>query len=372
MPKYTLGEVSVEVKETYKGDKTGIPIVGLEHLTPGEVTLTSWDQDTENSFTKTFDKGDVLFGRRRAYLKKAALAPFKGICSGDITVIRANPKFLSPSLFPFLIQHDALFSFAVGKSAGSLSPRVKWEHLKTYEIVLPPLEEQEKTAKVLWAIEDTCQAYKKLFNETDALVKAEYDRLVADNKDRTVKLQDLLNQNKKKERITDTKCEKYISVALYGKGISERDIGEDDVKAFTATRVHKGQFVYCRIWLRKGAAGIVPEELEGAVVSNEFPSFDIQKDRIRPAFLMYSVLDDNFLTKIGDGSKGSTSKQRIKEEVFLNYSIVLPSLEEQERFDNFVEHSNKSKAVLQQAINEARALQKKIVEDCFTVHGKEN
>ncbi len=371
MPKYKLGEVCEEIKESFKGDKAGVPIVGLEHLAPGEVTLSAWEQNTENTFTKSFVSGDVLFGRRRAYLKKAAMAPFNGICSGDITVIRAIPDYLSPNLLPFLIQNDDLFDFAVGKSAGSLSPRVKWEHLSTYDFTLPDLGEQEKTAAVLWSIEETCQAYKHLLGETDALVKAEFDRLVTENEDKTVKLQDLLVQNKKTERITSTKREKYISVALYGKGISERDVGEDDIKAFTATRVHEGQFVYCRIWLRKGAAGIVPAELDGAVVSNEFPSFDIKKDRILPAFLMYSILDDNFLTKIGDGSKGSTSKQRIKENVFLDYSIVLPSLEAQDRFDSFVKHSHKSKAALEQALKEARALQKKIVEDNFIVQEKE-
>jgi hypothetical protein len=85
-----LGEVSHERKETCKGSKEGYPIVGLEHLIPEEITLTTWDEGAENTFTKMFRKGDVLFGRRRAYLKKAAVAPFDGICSGDITVIEAD------------------------------------------------------------------------------------------------------------------------------------------------------------------------------------------------------------------------------------------------------------------------------------------
>ena len=126
MSKVLLGEVSHERKETCKGSKEGYPIVGLEHLIPEEITLTTWDEGAENTFTKMFRKGDVLFGRRRAYLKKAAVAPFDGICSGDITVIEADPDKILPELLPFIIQNDDLFDFAVGKSAGSLSPRVKW------------------------------------------------------------------------------------------------------------------------------------------------------------------------------------------------------------------------------------------------------
>lgn len=73
MSKVKLGEVAIEHKETCKGSKDGYPIVGLEHLIPEEVTLTAWNEDSENTFTKMFRKGNVLFGRRRAYLKKAPL-----------------------------------------------------------------------------------------------------------------------------------------------------------------------------------------------------------------------------------------------------------------------------------------------------------
>lgn len=137
MSKVLLGDVAVEHKETCKGSKDGYPIVGLEHLIPEEITLTAWNEGSENTFSKMFRKGNVLFGRRRAYLKKAAVAPFDGICSGDITVIEAKPDRILPELLPFIIQNDDLFEFAVGKSAGSLSPRVKWEHLKNYEFELP-------------------------------------------------------------------------------------------------------------------------------------------------------------------------------------------------------------------------------------------
>jgi len=169
-----LGDIAIEAKSSNKGDKTGCKIVGLEHLTPSDVTLSSWSDDTNNSFTKEFSKGDVLFGRRRAYLKKAAVAPFDGICSGDITVIRAKEGKVAPQLLPFIIQNDFLFDYAVGKSAGSLSPRVKWEHLKNFEIMLPNMEIQEQLADILWSINQTKQAYLTLIKQTDELVKSQF------------------------------------------------------------------------------------------------------------------------------------------------------------------------------------------------------
>ena len=174
MSKVFLGDVAVERRENCKGRKDGYPIVGLEHLTPEEITLSAWNEDSENTFTKLFRKGDILFGRRRAYLKKAAVAPFDGICSGDITVIQAKPDRILPELLPFIIQNDALFDFAVGKSAGSLSPRVKWEHLKNYEFELPDMDKQRELAELLWAMDATRKSYQRLIAATDELVKSQF------------------------------------------------------------------------------------------------------------------------------------------------------------------------------------------------------
>ncbi len=157
-----------------RGDKRDLPVVGLEHLEPGELSLSAWGTNGENTFTKTFRKGQVLFGRRRAYLKKATIAPFDGICSGDITVIEAASNKLLPELLPFIIQNNTFFDYAVGKSAGSLSPRVKWEHLSQFEFELPPLAEQHKLADLLWAANAARDAYKKLLAATDALVKSRF------------------------------------------------------------------------------------------------------------------------------------------------------------------------------------------------------
>ncbi len=67
-----------------------------------------------------------------------------------------------------------LFDFAVGKSAGSLSPRVKWEHLKNYEFELPDMDKQRELAALLWAMDDTKKAYQKLIAATDELVKSQF------------------------------------------------------------------------------------------------------------------------------------------------------------------------------------------------------
>ena len=174
MARVRLGEVATERRETHKGSKSGYPVVGLEHLIPENINLSMWDESGVNTFTKMFHKGDVLFGRRRAYLKKAVIAPFDGICSGDITVIVARPEHILPELLPFVIQNESFFDYAVGKSAGSLSPRVKWEYLREYEFDLPAMDEQRKLARVLWAVNDTIEAYNRLMGATEELVRGQF------------------------------------------------------------------------------------------------------------------------------------------------------------------------------------------------------
>ncbi len=129
--------------------------VGLEHLDPGELAIRRWgDVGGGTTFTSVFRPGHVLFGKRRAYLRKVAVPDFSGVCSGDIYVLESRDKdYLLPQLLPFICQTDAFFEHAIGTSAGSLSPRTNWQNLATYEFALPPLDEQRRLAMLLATVE---------------------------------------------------------------------------------------------------------------------------------------------------------------------------------------------------------------------------
>jgi len=118
--------------------------VGLEHLEPGDLRIRSWGSVADGvTFTSLFQAGQVLFGKRRAYQRKVAVADFSGVCSGDIYVLETkDARVLLPELLPFICQTDAFFEHAVGTSAGSLSPRTNWTSLADFEFALPPMVEQ--------------------------------------------------------------------------------------------------------------------------------------------------------------------------------------------------------------------------------------
>jgi type I restriction enzyme S subunit len=127
--------------------------IGLEHLEPGDLRIRSWGDIAEGTtFTSRVRPGQVLFGKRRAYQRKVAVADFDAVCSGDIYVFESiDSKRLLPELLPFLCQTDAFFDHAVGTSAGSLSPRTNWTSLAEYKFALPPPEEQRRLVQHLSA-----------------------------------------------------------------------------------------------------------------------------------------------------------------------------------------------------------------------------
>ncbi len=127
--------------------------VGLEHLEPGDLRIRSWGNVADGvTFTSVFQAGQVLFGKRRAYQRKVAVADFSGVCSGDIYVLETkDAQVLLPELLPFICQTDAFFDHAVGTSAGSLSPRTNWTSLADFEFALAPVEEQRRTLILLTA-----------------------------------------------------------------------------------------------------------------------------------------------------------------------------------------------------------------------------
>ncbi|MDD4965989.1 restriction endonuclease subunit S [Halothiobacillus sp.] len=129
--------------------------VGLEHLEPGDLRIRSWGNVADGvTFTSLFQPGQVLFGKRRAYQRKVAVADFAGVCSGDIYVLETkDAQVLLPELLPFICQTDAFFDHAVSTSAGSLSPRTNWTSLADFEFSLPPMDEQQKILELMKAFE---------------------------------------------------------------------------------------------------------------------------------------------------------------------------------------------------------------------------
>lgn len=359
MSKVLLGEVSHERKETCKGSKEGYPIVGLEHLIPEEITLTTWDEGAENTFTKMFRKGDVLFGRRRAYLKKAAVAPFDGICSGDITVIEADPDKILPELLPFIIQNDDLFDFAVGKSAGSLSPRVKWEHLKNYELELPDMNKQKELAELLWAIDDTKKSYQKLIAATDELVKSQFMEQFGYPKGNpkgipimrigefgTVKGGKRLPKGESyADHITAHPYVRVIDMINHSVNIPELVYLTPSTHEKIARYTISSKDVYISIAGTIGQVGAIPDSIDGANLTENAAKIVLNKEApVDRDYLIWYLSLPAGAEQIEEKTMRTTQPKlalyRIEE-----IEVLVPKIDEQRRFAEFVRQSDKSQFI---------------------------
>ena len=376
MSKVLLGDVAEERRETCRGNKDGYPTVGLEHLTPEEITLTSWDEGSDNTFTKMFRKGDVLFGRRRAYLKKAAVAPFDGICSGDITVIEAKPNYLLPELLPFIIQNDALFSFAVEKSAGSLSPRVKWEHLKSYEFELPNMDKQRELAELLWAMDDTKKSYQQLIAATDELVKSQFIEMFGD-------------PLKNPRHLPQFRLEKFIHFLTSGSrgwakyysedgewfititNVKNCKVSIDNIQCICPphnaeaerTRVKEGDLLIS-VTADLGRTGVITKEIadHGAYINQHLTCIRLEQSALDPTYVAYFMETEAGKKQFFEKNLSSV-KAGLNFDSIRSLRLLVPPLEPQKEFVNFLQQSDKSKFELEQALSELTATYKRIISE---------
>lgn len=179
-----FGDVVENLNETERDPRaSGIErYIGLEHMVPGSLHIRTWG-DTANgtTFTRRCRWGHVLFGKRRAYQRKVAVAEFDAVVSGDIYVFAPKNDRLLPELLPFLCTSERFFQYAVGTSAGSLSPRTNWKYLEQFEFNLPPIEQQRRIAEILWAIDKTDETLKVLERDFASLVTAYREQIAQNN-----------------------------------------------------------------------------------------------------------------------------------------------------------------------------------------------
>ncbi len=171
----TFGEMAENVAERVEPTPDdGESYVGLEHLDSGSLTVRRWGADVALIGTKLrMLRGDILFAKRNAYLRRVAIAPHDGLFSAHGMVLRARPDVVFPQFLPFFMQSDLFMERAKEISVGSLSPTINWKTLAKEEFVLPPLEEQRLAASVLRASVAQQDALHNAFERVRRVLAAE-------------------------------------------------------------------------------------------------------------------------------------------------------------------------------------------------------
>lgn len=146
-----------------------------------------------------------------------------------------------------------------------------------------------------------------------------------------------------------------------GKGVGERsEVTGAEIAASKRFLVRNGQFILSRIDARHGAFGLIPSSLDGAVVTNDFPVFTPNPQRILPQFLDWMSKTESFVELCKAASEGTTNRVRLKEEKFLAMKIPLPPIEEQRslvaRIEELAGKIEKARSLREKALEETEAL----------------
>lgn len=170
-----------------------------------------------------------------------------------------------------------------------------------------------------------------------------------------------MERSKEKTKVVPDATYREITVKLWGNGVVlRREVPGAQINGTERFVVRQNQFVLSRIDARNGALGIVPESLDGAIVSNDFPAFNPDPGKLLPAYLGWLCRTNDFVDKCRAASEGTTNRVRLKETRFLEIQIPLPPLSEQRRIVSRIEE-------LAAKITEARSLRQQAADDAEAV-----
>ncbi len=361
MPKYRFDEIAINSTEKKKPtDEDKETYIGLEHLDSGSLYVKRWGSSVPIKGEKlVMRKGDVLLGKRNAYLRRAAIAPHDGIFSAHGMVLRPKEDVIDRDFFPLFIASDYFFDTAVRISVGSLSPTVNWKDLKVAEFELPSLEEQRKLAKALWAVIRTIEAYKELIEKTDELVKSQFIEMSVGAKGVPTRMGDIAS---------------YINGAAFkpsdwsstGKPII-RIQNLNDISApynYFSGELDKKYEVHTGDVLISWATHLEAYIWSGgdAWLNQHIFRVDFNKGDINKLFFIHAAnvaLKEAF--KKAHGFKATM--EHIKRNDFEESIVFVPDITVQEQFAAFVRQTDKSKFELTQALEALNATYKKLISE---------
>jgi len=347
---------STEKKKPTEADR--MTYLGLEHLDSGCLRVSRFGSEVAPIGEKlVMRKGDVLFGKRRAYQKKVAIAPFDGIFSAHGMVLRPNEDVIDKDFFPLFISSDYFLDAAIAISVGSLSPTINWRDLKELEFNLPPLDEQKKLAKVLWAAENAIESYKNLIKCTDELVKSQFIEMfgaLLKDSNQCSKIEHVCtlfadgdwieSKDQSDSGIRLIQTGNVGNGAYVDKGERARFISQNTFERLHCAEVKPRDILISRLPDPVGRACIVPEGLGKTITAVDCTIVRLGKD-VLPEFFVAFTLTPLYARQVVSGITGST-RQRISRKNLGNVIMPVPPIELQEQFAAFVRQSDKSKLIL--------------------------
>ena len=353
MTKYRFDEIAINSTQKKKPtEEDKVYYIGLEHIDPGCFDVVRWGSDVAPTGDKLLmQKGDVLFGKRRAYQRKVAIAPFDGIFSAHGMVLRPNLKVIDANYFPFFISSDKFMDTAVRISVGGLSPTINWKDLARQEFELPSLDEQKVLAYKLWAAYRLKEAYKKLLVATDEIVKSQFIEMfgnpVTNTKGwKTAKIKDVAPEMPSKEQLSGKIWLLNLDMIESNTGRIIEKVYEDVENALSVQSFDEGNVLFSKLrpYLNKV---VIPDE--PGMATTELVPLRPEPSKLHKVFLSHLLRGNQFVNYANDIA-GGTKMPRMPLTELRNFDCILPPMDKQLEFVFIAEQVDKSKFELKQCI----------------------
>lgn len=348
--------------------------IGLEHLDSGSLHVKRWGTPIKLKGTKfKMKKGDLLFARRNAYLRRVAIAPHDGLFSAHGMVFRSKENAMSQSFLPFFLLSEIFWERALKISVGSLSPTINWGTLRNEEFLLPSLSEQERIADLLWSINAVIEAQSRVSLHLEQLRQSlEWD-LFRTKKWKTMRIEEIAQVDYGiSESVADNKDSKIGWPIITGANITLE--GEIDLsKKVYIEAPNKDQFFLKEGDLLLNWRSGSPAHVGKTAIFNledhyTYASFVLRIRSNRELFIPeYGFYLFNFLRRTEYFTKDVAQQVNFKmnANVFRSVEVPVPELKEQNRIVKELDRIVGQKKLVDAFIGRTDEIQKKIVDQIF-------
>lgn len=348
--------------------------IGLEHLDSGNLTVTRWGSDVDIKGQKlVMHKGDILFGRRNTYLKRAAIAPHDGLFSAHGMIWRPKEDVVDAGFFPFFVSSDYFMDEAIRISVGSLSPTINWRDLKELEFDLPDIDTQRKLSTLLWAMERAKTAYKNLIAKTDELVKSQFVEMFGDLENNpfewdTMPLKNIVTNSN--NGITRRGNDDNGSIVLRIVDLQDGFIDYSKVNRILlrdkeqSCKLVKDDLLFVRVngnpdYVARSA--VFTGYSEPVYHNDHIIRMHLDPAKANVGFIRGFMSSEGGRKQLRGNVKTSAGQYSISQDGIGSIQIYLPPMELQNEYVSFVEQTDKSKFAAQQALADLTATQKALM-----------
>ena len=345
-----FGNIVREVKVNVDRDNNPYEFyIAGDHMDSEDLTIHRKGKfstdDVGPAFTRIFKPGQILYGSRRTYLKKIAVADFEGICANTTFVIETkDDNVFLQSLLPFIMLSDKFTEWSVSHSKGSTNPYVLFSDLASYEFELPSLEEQRVLAEKLWAAYRLKESYKRLLAATDEMVKSQFIEMfgnpVTNSKSwQTKAIMEVAPEQPSKKRMQGKVWLLNLDMIESNTGKVIEKVYETSENTLSVQPFDEGNVLFSKLrpYLNKV---VVPDEY--GLATTELVPLRPNQEKLHKVFLSYLLRSQQFVT-FANKISGGTKMPRMPLAELRKFECILPPMSEQLKFVGITEQADKSK-----------------------------